>query len=78
MIREYRNLKALKRAGRGHKLGGAAGTQPGELAVICPACPQPGINMLLEPKPVMTGIDRYVKLDATYTIRNEKQRSTGS
>lgn len=35
----------LKRAGRGHSLTGAAGTREGELALDCPACPHPGINM---------------------------------
>ena len=34
----------LKRAGRGHDPTGIAGTQPGELAVDCPACPHPGVN----------------------------------
>lgn len=45
MVREWRNLKMLKRAGRGHDPGGAAGTKEGECAIICPACPQPGINL---------------------------------
>ena len=45
MIREWRHLKMLKRAGRGHDTAGVSGTQPGGLAVICPACPLPGINL---------------------------------
>ncbi|KDR67025.1 hypothetical protein GALMADRAFT_106020 [Galerina marginata CBS 339.88] len=45
IIREYRHIKMLKRAGRGHSVGGAAGTTQGECAVICPACPHPGINL---------------------------------
>lgn len=45
MTIEWRYLKMLKRAGRGHLEGGAAGTKEGELAVLCPACPQPDINM---------------------------------
>lgn len=45
MIREYRHLKMLKRAGRGHDPLGTAATRPGECAVLCPACPQPGINL---------------------------------
>ncbi|TDL13658.1 hypothetical protein BD410DRAFT_735054 [Rickenella mellea] len=44
IARQYRHLLLLKRGGRGH-LGGVAGTGPGELAVICPACPRPGINL---------------------------------
>lgn len=35
----------LKRAGRGHHSDGIATTRQGELAVDCPACPHPGINI---------------------------------
>lgn len=34
-----------KRGGRGHDPSGVAGTKPGELAVECPACPQPDQNL---------------------------------
>ncbi|KAF7793609.1 hypothetical protein EIP86_004723 [Pleurotus ostreatoroseus] len=44
MVREWRHLKALKRAGRGHD-GGVRGTQNGALCVRCPACPRPGFNL---------------------------------
>ncbi|KAF8439266.1 hypothetical protein L210DRAFT_3646022 [Boletus edulis BED1] len=45
VIREWRHLKMLKRSSRGHSSDGVAETQEGELAVLCPACPQPGKNM---------------------------------
>jgi hypothetical protein len=45
MSRQYRHLIALKRAGRAHDITGTLGTKPGELAVVCPACPQPGMNL---------------------------------
>jgi len=45
MTRQYGHLKMLKRAGRGHFCSGAAGTKEGELALLCPACPQPGLNL---------------------------------
>ncbi|KZP17622.1 hypothetical protein FIBSPDRAFT_957071 [Athelia psychrophila] len=45
MIRQWRNLKMLKRAGHGHDPSGVAGTKEGECAVLCPACPQPGKNL---------------------------------
>ncbi|KAJ7604794.1 hypothetical protein DFH06DRAFT_1150853 [Mycena polygramma] len=45
MVREYRHLLMLKRAGRGHCERGVAGTKPGELALRCPACPRPGVNL---------------------------------
>jgi hypothetical protein len=35
----------LKRTGRGHAVDGIAGTKPGECALLCPACPQPGKNL---------------------------------
>ncbi|KAJ6511876.1 hypothetical protein C8R47DRAFT_1173309 [Mycena vitilis] len=46
IMREWRHLLMLKRAGRGNdgdRL--VAETRPGELAVVCPACPQPGVNL---------------------------------
>jgi hypothetical protein len=45
MVREWRHLKMLKRAGRGHDFGGVAATGEGECALLCPACPHPGINL---------------------------------
>ncbi|KAJ7734861.1 hypothetical protein B0H16DRAFT_1664965 [Mycena metata] len=45
MVREYRHLQMCKRAGRIHDITGLAGTALGELAVVCRACPQPGINL---------------------------------
>ncbi|KAF8989802.1 hypothetical protein BDZ89DRAFT_974614 [Hymenopellis radicata] len=44
-IRQWRILKLLKRGGRGNDPSGASGTGFGELALRCPACPQPGINL---------------------------------
>ncbi|KAF7975089.1 hypothetical protein HWV62_10489 [Athelia sp. TMB] len=45
MIHQWRNLKMLKRAGRGHDPEGVSGTMEGQCAVLCPACPQPGRNL---------------------------------
>ena len=45
VVRQWRHLKALKRAGRGHEPGGVMATKPGELCVKCPACPRPGFNL---------------------------------
>ena len=45
MVREWRNLKSLMRAGRGHFPDGISKTVPGGLAVPCRACPHPGINV---------------------------------
>ena len=35
----------LKRGGRSYDKAGIEGTSPGELAVLCPACPLPSINL---------------------------------
>ncbi|KAF8066722.1 hypothetical protein FPV67DRAFT_1768075 [Lyophyllum atratum] len=45
MVREWRHLKLLKRAGRGNDPLGVKATREGECAVMCPACPLPGINL---------------------------------
>ena len=56
MVREGRNLKLLKRAGRGHGPRGVDETKEGECAVVCPACPYPSRNLLESwedtPKPI--------------------------
>jgi hypothetical protein len=45
VFRIWRNLKALKRAGRGLDPKGISATASGELVVECPACPHPGKNL---------------------------------
>ncbi|KAF7298285.1 CxC2 domain-containing protein [Mycena chlorophos] len=46
MVREWRHLLLLKRGGRfGHQSSSAEDVSPGELAIRCPACPRPGINI---------------------------------
>ncbi|KAJ7431013.1 hypothetical protein B0H11DRAFT_2165862 [Mycena galericulata] len=46
MMRQWRHLVMLKRAGRGNDTERkVAETKAGELAVVCPACPQPGVNL---------------------------------
>jgi hypothetical protein len=45
MARQYRHLLMLKRAGRGHDPSSVMGTGAGELAVECPVCPNPKVNL---------------------------------
>ena len=45
IVREYHHLKLLKCGGQGHDTTGVDGTKNGELAVLCPACPYPSINL---------------------------------
>jgi hypothetical protein len=35
----------MKRGGRSYDPAGVGGTSPGELAVLCPACPIPSVNL---------------------------------
>lgn len=44
MVREWRHIKLLKRAGRGHHPEGPR-PDAGECAVVCPACPHAGRNL---------------------------------
>ncbi|KAG2114064.1 hypothetical protein BD769DRAFT_1630016 [Suillus cothurnatus] len=45
IIHKWRILKLLKRFARGHCPDGVPMTEPGQCAVLCPACPQPGMNL---------------------------------
>ncbi|KAL4259471.1 CxC2-like cysteine cluster KDZ transposase-associated domain-containing protein [Pleurotus pulmonarius] len=45
MVRQWRHIRMMKRAGRGHASSGVLGTNEGECAVLCPACPHPGKNL---------------------------------
>jgi hypothetical protein len=45
MLRMWRHLRLLKRGGRSYDPTGINGTPPGGLAVLCPACPIPSINL---------------------------------
>ena len=45
MTMQWRHLKLLKWGGRGHDPAGVDKTKAGELAVLCPSCPRPGINL---------------------------------
>ncbi|KAJ7823362.1 hypothetical protein B0H13DRAFT_1919668 [Mycena leptocephala] len=45
IVRQWREVKRMKRAKRGHDPGGVRATKQGELAVMCRACPQPGWNL---------------------------------
>ena len=44
-VREFRHLRSVKRAGRGHTDGGVDETSQGELVVHCPMSPFKGRNL---------------------------------
>ncbi|KAJ7262384.1 hypothetical protein C8J57DRAFT_1183875 [Mycena rebaudengoi] len=75
MVREWRNLKMAKRCARGHHPDGCKGTKPGEAAVLCPACPQPGKNL---PEDWATQADEkqflyalYLAMDANFRLKRK-------
>jgi hypothetical protein len=43
--RQWRNLQALKRSGAAHT---TSVRKPGDLALFCATCPQPGINVSMD------------------------------
>ncbi|KAG1885233.1 hypothetical protein F4604DRAFT_1918904 [Suillus subluteus] len=45
MMREWRFIKQMKRAGQGHHPDGIGATKPGACAILCPACPHAGKNL---------------------------------
>lgn len=45
IVRQFRAERMLKRGGRGCTEDGIERTEAGQLAIACPACPQPGVNL---------------------------------
>lgn len=45
MTRQYRHLMMLKRKGVALAVGKLQSIKQGDLALVCPACPHPGINL---------------------------------
>ncbi|KAG1856516.1 hypothetical protein C8R48DRAFT_749130 [Suillus tomentosus] len=79
MVHEWRHLQQLQRAGRGHNPSGVIATQAGELAVICPACPQPVRNLpegweSAEPN-LKWRYALFIAIDANFRLKR-KARST--
>ncbi|TFK60201.1 hypothetical protein BDN72DRAFT_750605, partial [Pluteus cervinus] len=79
MVREYRHIKMVKRAGRGHDVTGIAGTKPGECAVLCPACPQPCYNLPKGwadgPKETQWIYRLFLAIDANFRLKRRKVSS---
>lgn len=62
VTREWRNLKARKRAGCGY--GQDVPLEKGGLAIFCPACPQPGVNL---PEDWENDPDKYARYSRPLT-----------
>ncbi|TFK63616.1 hypothetical protein BDN72DRAFT_872268 [Pluteus cervinus] len=82
MIREYRHIKSLKRAGRGHDERGIVGTRPGECAVLCPACPQPGRNLPVDwktrPAKEQWLYRLFLAIDANFRLKRQDNKISDS
>ncbi|EMD36395.1 hypothetical protein CERSUDRAFT_18702, partial [Gelatoporia subvermispora B] len=80
IMREWRYLKSLKRSGRGHEPGGHKYTAPGDLAVLCPACPQPGKNLpegWEDAPPTKRWLYRlFVGIDGNFRLKRRKVSSS--
>ena len=61
MTRLWRWMKKLKWAGYGHNGKSTTDIKAGELAIFCPACPQPGVNL---PPDWKEDVNRYVSTPA--------------
>ncbi|SJL18909.1 uncharacterized protein ARMOST_22511 [Armillaria ostoyae] len=74
MVREYRHLLLLLRAGKGNECDGASRVAPGELAMECPACPNPHVNLpedWRDAPPLLQYLYRkLVAIDANFRLRN--------
>lgn len=44
-VRQWRNMKGIKRGGGAHQTHPLSATMPGSFAIECPACPHPGRNL---------------------------------
>ncbi|KAG1908791.1 uncharacterized protein F5891DRAFT_1124415 [Suillus fuscotomentosus] len=75
MVHEWRHLRQLRRAGRGHDPGGINATTTGELAVLCPACPHQGKNLPRgwedEPLSVRWKYALFIAIDANFRLKRK-------
>ncbi|KAJ7627172.1 hypothetical protein FB45DRAFT_749912, partial [Roridomyces roridus] len=75
MTREWIHLHMLKRAGRGHDPGGLSATAPGECALLCPACPHPGKNLVEDwksyPEEKQFLFALFLAMDANFRLKRK-------
>lgn len=75
LVLQWRHLKMLKRGGRGNHDTGVEGTRDGELAILCPSCPHPGINLPPgwdEASPAMRFLYLIICcIDANFRLKNQ-------
>ncbi|KAL1740799.1 hypothetical protein HDZ31DRAFT_46757 [Schizophyllum fasciatum] len=76
-VRIWRYLRRLKRSGRANDLERPpSDVRPGELALLCPACPRPGVNLPndwenVEPEKRFLYV-LFIALDACFRLKRRK------
>ncbi|KAG0692995.1 hypothetical protein DFH29DRAFT_1007791 [Suillus ampliporus] len=79
MSRQHRHLTSLLRAGHGHNPSGILSMKEGELAILCPACPQPGRNLLQDwenaPPNVKWLYGLFLAIDANFRLCHRNKSS---
>ncbi|TDL16254.1 hypothetical protein BD410DRAFT_731572 [Rickenella mellea] len=79
MVREWRHIRILKRAGRGHNPLPLSATPLGACAVECPACPHPGVNLPLDwedaPPDKQWLYTLILAMDANFRLKRRKSSS---
>ncbi|KAL1948716.1 hypothetical protein VTO73DRAFT_10522 [Trametes versicolor] len=75
IVREWRYLKSLKRAGGRHDAGGPSERELGSCAVLCPACPQPGKNLPDGWESAPEGKGLFIGIDANFRLKRKKVSS---
>ncbi|KAK0499303.1 hypothetical protein EDD18DRAFT_1460281 [Armillaria luteobubalina] len=76
VVREWRHIRLLKRSGQGNDPTGVKGTKPGECAVLCPACLQPGINMVDTRQGEKAYLDHlFIAVDANFRLKRNNVSS---
>ncbi|KAF8202527.1 hypothetical protein BJ912DRAFT_842756 [Pholiota molesta] len=75
MALQWRHLKMLKWGGRAQDPAGVSATAPGELAVLCPSCPRPGVNLPegwdSVPPHMQFLYMMFVCMDANFRLKNQ-------
>ncbi|KAF9540711.1 hypothetical protein CPC08DRAFT_650802 [Agrocybe pediades] len=75
MVLQWRHLKMLKWGGRAHDSAGVEGTKEGELAIRCPSCPIPGVNLPEDwenaPPELQFLYAAIICMDANFRLKNQ-------
>ncbi|PPQ99597.1 hypothetical protein CVT26_009183 [Gymnopilus dilepis] len=75
IIMQWRHIKLLKWGGRAHDPAGVGATEVGQLALRCPSCPYPGINLPDDweeaPAHLRFLYMMFICMDANFRLKNQ-------